>query len=141
MSNQVEQQLPAPQETGPSFRAVTTMLLGAPVIYIIYFIVGYFLAEVACSLGILQFDLAGMNAMVLIELVLTFLALAAIVMLGRRPYRRWRRKPPAHDARWVSGGDAGRFAAVTGLGLTLYFALLTLLTGVAVLLVNPCRWI
>ncbi|HXF63967.1 MAG TPA: hypothetical protein VNK95_20245 [Caldilineaceae bacterium] len=139
MSNQAEQQLPAPVETGPSFRSVATMLLGAPAIYSIYFVAGYFLAEISCSLGLLQFELAGMNAMILIELVLAVLALAAIVGLAWRPYRRWRREPP-RASRGEPGGNTNRFAAAAGLWLSLYFALLTVLTGVAVLVVIPCRW-
>jgi hypothetical protein len=135
MTNQLDE---SPPISTPAFRSVATRLLAAPVSYSLYFLIGYFGVEIACTLGFLQFSVAGMNAMVLTVLGLTALTLVVILLFGWPAYRQWRR---ARDIPDESGGDAERFAAAAGTGLALFFALLTVLTGVAVLTLNPCGWV
>ncbi|RIK57504.1 MAG: hypothetical protein DCC57_01825 [Chloroflexi bacterium] len=122
----------------PAARRVALRLLGAPVIYSVYFLIAYFLVEIGCGLGFLQGRVAGMPALTAAVLALTVVALAAILAQGLPGYRQWRRARVG--ARDETGGDTQRFASGVGVWLTLLFLLVTLLTGIAEVVLSRCRW-
>lgn len=119
-------------------RALWIGLLAGPVIWSIYFVIIYLLAEIACGLNLLQFTVWGVSIILLLVQVITVLALLPILYIGFQAYRRWQRL--RHDEIEI-GEQPAEFMALGGVLLGLLFALATLVTGVSALVVQPCRWI
>ena len=125
----------APAHT-TSARRVSVMLLSAPVIHSVYFLVAYFFVEIACSLGLLQGQVLGMSGVKAVVVGFTLISLALIVATAWPSYRAWRQTDQRSE---VAGENTVRFMALNGLWLALLFGLVTLLMGLAVFLLYPCR--
>ncbi|MEZ4682605.1 MAG: hypothetical protein R2932_51200 [Caldilineaceae bacterium] len=121
-------------DRGATTRGLWLGLLSGPVVYALYFIVGYLLAEATCQGTVLRIRAA--NLVWVIGGLTTLATLLTMIFLWLS-YRRWRHHREAEDA----VGDALAFMAFSGLLLNGLFALLIVVTGVAVFFIDNCQWI
>ena len=126
-----------PQESKEKQRILWLGLLAGPVIYALYFIIGYLLVEFACNTGVLQRTVGGLSFYAVLVLALTLLAALITLLTGLSNVHRWRRHT-------VSSGEpesALPFMLFGGVLLSLFFTSLILLTGIPVLVLQSCRWL
>jgi hypothetical protein len=121
-------------------RSLWVGFLAGPVIWSVYFMVGYALAEFACRLGLLRFNLFGLTALSAIIIGLTLISLAATLYGGYVAYRRWQelRREGQDQLDQGRAERSGPFLAFAGVLLSGLFALLILLTGIPALILSPC---
>ncbi|MBI1299899.1 hypothetical protein GC175_33660 [bacterium] len=125
--------------TFPTDRRLWFCLLNGPVVYTIYFLLGYLFVEAACSADLFTFNVLGLDMITFLVIVFTVLA-AAVTGYGLfLSLRIWRRTHGTNDAT----DDAGYvpFMAFTGAWMSGLFTLVILLTGVPALYVVLCDWI
>lgn len=117
-----------------NIRALWIGLLAGPVVYALYFIVGYLLAEATC-----QSDIIGLERADLDMVIGGITAVAAAILIGAVFYsiRTWQRNRSRSD----DVGGALSFMAYGGLLLSLLFVLLIGVTGVAVFWIDQCVWV
>ena len=135
------------QDHFPSARSLVIGMLAGPVVWIVYFMIGYGLIEAACKTPLFGFSLAGLMGISIIVIGLTLVALVVVVWAGGMAYRNWQQlgdvvEPGTEDeaslsAEWLSVGH-GRFMAFTGLLLNGLFAIIIFATGLPALLLWPC---
>jgi hypothetical protein len=115
-------------------------MLAGPVIWSLYFIVGYEYTEVACSIPHTGFPVWLYMASTQVIVVLTLLATLAIAGAGWLSWRRWRQfQNDSHATAQLDDHDVpDRFLAQAGILLSVLFVLLTLLTGTAALFLEIC---
>jgi hypothetical protein len=119
-------------------RAAWTHLLAGPVIYSVYFIVGYMIAEAGCKTEFLSGTMMGINAVSAVIVVLT--GVTALVLLYEvvTSYRHWRRYQNAPESELEVHKP---FVWMSGLLLSALFALMTISTGISIFALQPCEWI
>lgn len=118
-----------------SLRTLWFASLLGPIAYSIYFLIGYMLAEAACKADLLRFTFLGMDGLAATELLLTLLTAAIIgagMVLTLRVWQRTDGQPMEQSA--------ARFLAFGALWLNPFFILTTLVTGGALLFLQPCSW-
>jgi hypothetical protein len=116
-------------------------LLSGPIIWSVYFLAGYLLAELACRIDILPGTLFGMNALSGVLILLTLAALGASVLAGLHGYRTYKKHSRVNEPNQPEEMDIdarNRFMALSGLILNVLFVFLILLTGYPLLVLNPC---
>jgi len=130
---------PVSQEKRQSLeRTAWIYLLAGPVLYSVYFVLGYLIAEAGCNTALRTNTLFGINAVAAIIVGLTGLTTLLLVYTGIGAYRAWRR---------YQNGDATDhevhrpFVWRSGLLLGLLFTLMTVVTGISVFFLQPCAWI
>lgn len=113
-------------------------LLTGPVVYALYFVVGYLIVEAACQTGALQTAVGGLSLYSVIVLALTLLAALVTLLMGLSNFQRWRRHA-------IHRGDdpesAVPFMVFGSVLLSVLFTSLILLTGIPVLVLQSCRWV
>jgi hypothetical protein len=112
-------------------------LLTGPIVYALYFIIGYLLVEVACNTGILQTTVAGLSLYAVIVLALTLFAALITLISGLSNFRNWRRRKQASEEL----ESAVPFMVFGGVILSVFFSGLILLTGIPVLVLQSCYWL
>lgn len=128
---------------GQTFRGSRTLWLGlffSPVIWAIFHLAGYMISEAGCRTAFLSSRLGGISAMMLALLVLTGIALVAILWNGWWSYRSWRyyaEKSPEEQYP-LQASDRDEFLALSGLLLSGLFSLLVLLTAYPFFVLNAC---
>lgn len=116
-------------------RNLLTGLLVGPVVYIIYFFAVYFWVEAACAETLLPIMWLGFDGIELgvmgitLVAILLILVIAFYVYLGRKPAE-------THDAQ-----ENRRFVQKVGLWLSVFFVLVTLVTGVPIVFLERCTWV
>ncbi len=135
------------QDHFPSARSLVIGMLAGPVVWIVYFMIGYVLIEAACKTPLFGFSLAGLMGISIIVIGLTLVALVVLVWTGRMAYHHWLQlrdvvEPETEgeasfSSEWLSVGH-GRFMAFTGLLLNSLFAIIIFATGLPALLLWPC---
>ena len=125
------------QQSKEKQRILWLGLLVGPVVYALYFIIGYLLVEFACQTGSLQRIVGGLSFYAVLVLALTLLAALITFLTGLSNIQRWRRHA-------VTNGDAESavpFMIFGGVLLSVFFTSLILLTGIPVLVLQSCRWL
>jgi hypothetical protein len=126
-----------------SFRDSRALWLGiffSPVVWSIYHVVGYALVEAACETTFLGFDIAGVSALLVVELALTVIVLLIMGWNAVWSYRSWRHyaaEDPAEEFP-LQAYDRDEFMALSGLLLSATFILTILLTAYPFFVLNPC---
>lgn len=115
-------------------------LANGPIIYSVYFIIGYFFAEATCTADLLRYRLFGLEAISFWIFVLT--ALCALVtgystMMAWRLWRQTRHNEEAADVE----NSYPPFLAFIGAWLSGFFTLMILLSGVPAYVLVICDWI
>lgn len=117
-------------------------LLGSPVVWGAHFLVSYLWVEAVCQAGpvVLDATILGLTAAAHVVLALTLVSVIAASYVGWSAYRRWRELSQGQDqsASPASLEEGKRFMAFSGMVLSLLFAPIILLTGLPVLVLNPC---
>lgn len=130
--------------TSPAYsghlRSLWFGLLAGPIVWSIYFIVGYGATEYVCKLGLLEFRILGLAAISAIIVGLTLIALLITLYAGFLAYRNWQRVgkdasegPPSHRPE-----ENTQFMAQAGMLLSGLFTLIILLTGIPAFVLPPC---
>ena len=130
------------------------LLLSGPVIWSVYFLAGYSLVEASCSSSFLAGEIGGLPTVSIVVTVLTLLALGLSAFAGWRAYQHWRSwKTPDEDlflgdppfAAFEGKPDetfdlreSQAFMMLSALILSALFSLTILITGIPVLLLDPC---
>ncbi|MCE7984615.1 MAG: hypothetical protein DYG89_25870 [Caldilinea sp. CFX5] len=112
-----------------------TGLLAGPVVYSLYFMAVYLLVEAACREALLQGELWGLNALQTAVVGLTAVAVVSTLALARYGYSGGR-QAGSEDAQ-----RNRRFLVRTGLWLSGFFVLVTLVTGLPILVLELCTWV
>lgn len=126
--------------TGQRLRPLWFSVLVGPLVYSIYFLIGYMIAEAACKADLLNFTVLGLDGLAVTELILTLLS---VVIIGSGFVIAWR---TGQSRRAQGGGDQGseesasRFLAFGGLVLNPLFILVTVATGGTLIFLQPCSW-
>jgi hypothetical protein len=112
--------------------------LSGPVVYSVYFMLGYLLGEFGCDAGLQRFSWRGVGLITAGTGVLTVLAAATTLTIGIRTFRRWRVLRRKH----AQGQDSpAGFLSFTGAWLNGLFTVLILLTGLPAWLLEICEWV
>lgn len=119
-------------------RVLWVGLLTGPVVYALYFIVGYLLVEFACQTGFLQTSIGGVALYTVLVLLLTVVAALITALRGLSNLRLWRQRPPVTPD---APDSAVPFMLFGGVLLSLFFTTMILLTGIPFLVLHSCRWI
>ena len=112
-----------------------TGLLAGPVVYSLYFMAIYLLVEAACREALLQGELWGLNALRVAVVGLTIAAVVIMLALTFLTYPGGR-----HTGREDARRNQ-RFMAQTGLWLSGFFVVVTLVTGIPILVLELCSWV
>lgn len=108
-------------------------MLSGPLIWAVYFFAGYGLAEFGCRAGWLAGQVAGIYAASLVIVLLTIVAAAGAGFAGWMVYRRWQRRTGAGSA------PVRHWMDYVGLMLSALFTFLIVMTGLPLLVLEPCR--
>jgi hypothetical protein len=117
-------------------RSLVLGVLIGPISWSVFFLVGYLIAETACTAGILQSSIAGLNLVVVVILAVALLAILVTGFGSLRSYRRWRAQ--SSDARQTE--DLATFLALVGTALNVLFALAIVSTALGLIYLEPCSW-
>ena len=109
-------------------------LFSGPLIYALYFISGYLLAEATCAQNLFGIGPARLAPALGI---LTGIAAFATLLMSWLSYGLRHHLHPRDDAL----GDALAFMALGGLLLNGLFTLLIVVTGVSIFFIDSCQWI
>lgn len=109
---------------GRTFGGSVVLLLAGPVLWTGHFLAAYFFAELACAAGWLRSEIAGVSALVLITVIVTFAAAAASVVFGVAGFR----------ARTGPHGDL----AFAGFLLSALGAIVIVFVGISPAFHEPC---
>jgi hypothetical protein len=116
-------------------------LLGGPVIWAAHFTIVYAVASTSCQLGFLiDRTLLGLNALTAVLIIITIVAIAAMVYGIFLTYRNWQRL--TDDRREGVGQperNRQRFMAFSGLALNVIFIVSVILTLVPSFFFHPCQ--
>lgn len=126
--------------TGQRLRPLWFSVLVGPLVYSIYFLIGYMIAEAACKADLLNFTLLGMDGLAVTELLLTVISVVIISSGFVIAWRSWRSRRAQGDGGQGSDESARHFLAFGGLVLNPLFILVTGATGGALLFLQPCSW-
>lgn len=140
---------PAPASFTPPVRRrgrrfLWYIVLSGPVIYTVYFIAAWAVAEYSCLGNGLTFSLGGMNGVSLVVLALTLVTLVALLASTALAWRAWRRRRDQADADHSEyDNSVGTEAAMAFVGLLLntFFVVVTLMTGIPSLVLVACDWV
>lgn len=119
-------------------RTLWVGLLAGPLVYAVYFVIGYLLVEFACLTGALQSTVAGLSLYAVMVLILTLFAALVTLLSGLSNFHNWRRRVRAkeHDSE-----SAVPFMVFGGVLLSVFFTGLILLTGIPLLVLQSCQWL
>jgi hypothetical protein len=109
--------------------------LAGPVIYFIYFVAAWVLAEFGCLAGLGQVKFLGVNPIYAGVLAFTLIAALLTLYVGVTSYRQWRALRQA--AAQANGGAPG-FMLFVGIWFDAIFGVVILLTAVPMLLGSAC---
>ena len=124
-------------------RSAKTLWFGmfaSPVFWSLHLVIGSFLSEAACYTNFLGFRILGMGALTFILIVLTILAMGAVIWNGWWSYRSWRhyqRENPEEEFP-LQAYDRDEFLALSGFLLSGIFFLLLLINLYPFLVLRPC---
>jgi hypothetical protein len=117
-------------------------LLAGPIVWSVYFLIGYGLAEVACRTDALSFNLFSWPALAIAIIGLTLLALLITLYAGVLAYRNWRQagdRSLLYYSEQELSERYNQFMAFAGILLNLLFGFVIFLTGLpAFFLQQPC---
>jgi hypothetical protein len=119
-------------------RALIYGLLNGPIVYSVYFLIVYFLVEGSCKSGLINAQFLGFGLVMSVIILLTVVAAVATAAAGWIAWRNLQHAQRAPDRR----DDAySNFTLTAAIWLNGFFALMIVLTGLPVLLLEVCTWI
>lgn len=115
-------------------------LLNGPIVYSLYFVIGYFFAEATCKVDLLRYTVLGLDAISFWIVVLTVASAAITGYSTVVAVRTWQRtrsddESPRAERSYVP------FMAFVGAWLSGIFTLSILLSGVSAFFLVVCDWI
>ncbi len=130
-------------------------LLAGPILYALYFITVYLLAEAACRTELLAGTIGGLPLLSATVLIITLAAALCTLVNGLSNYRHWRQRQPLpqqqqqRSSRAISDVEYAtanpetsvRFMAFGGLLLSVLFTVMILFTGIPIFTLQACRWV
>ncbi len=129
-------------------------LLAGPVLYALYFIMVYLLAEAACQQNLFTATVSGLPLRSIFILIITLAVAFCTFVNGLSNYRRWREQQAEHrlsgqqQQRQPNGeyatadpGTSLHFMAFGGLLLSVLFTMMILYTGLPILVLQVCQWV
>ncbi len=118
-------------------------LLAGPVLYSLYFLAGYFWAEWACKMELLQFSFLGLRGVSLSLIVLTALFFAVSLYEITLSFRQWRGgSHEPEDDEMARREEFEGFIGFSGFLLGVLFSAGILITGATLFFLRPpCAWL
>lgn len=119
-------------------------VLGMPITWFIYLVLGWGISELGCKLGLGNFQLFGLNSVVTWIAIATVIALLAAIGTGVVAIRNWRlvgrgeslvEDPVTADKTL----ERRQFMAQLGVMLSLLFLLLIILSAIPPFVLPPCE--
>lgn len=107
--------------------------LASAIIWMVYFMLVYLIAEARCRIAFLDYALLGASAASVVTVVLTVTAIGVIAVYTVGSWRRWKQETGPPDVA-EQGNVLGLLGVVSG-GI---FAIATLSVGIPVLFLPPC---
>ena len=129
------------EQTGRELNAWFHLLAG-PVLYSLYFLAGYFWAEWACKMELLQFTFLGLQGVSLSIIALTAVFFAVSLYEIYLSFRQWRSGSHEPDDNQMERTEEFEgFVGFSGFLLGTLFGLAILLTGLTMFFLRPpCEW-
>jgi hypothetical protein len=115
-------------------------LASGPIVYSLYFLIGYFLAEAACVADLLRYRIFGLEAISFWITVLTASAAAITLFSTVVAFRQWWRTREDDEAT-AAERSYPPFMAFVGAWLSGIFTIFILLSGVPAFFLVICDWI
>jgi hypothetical protein len=115
-------------------------MFASPVIWSVYLLVGYSLAEASCRTSLLRFQILGTDALLVVLIALSALAVTGVVWNAWWSYRSWRHYAmlnPEEDFS-LQAFDRDEFLALSGLLLSGIFLFLVLINIYPFLTLKLC---
>ncbi len=116
------------------------VLASGPIVYSLYFLIGYLLAEASCVAGTLRYRLLGLEAISFWIILLTVVAAAITAYSTVVALRHWQQAEHGATATTAEHGYPP-FMAFVGAWLNGLFTLFILLSGVPAYFLVLCDWI
>lgn len=114
-------------------------LISGPLVWTIYFIIGYALIEAACKTTLLDEPIQQLDGIAFTILILTGVGMLLALVGTLFNLRHWRQiKQESIDSSGGRTESVRGYMAFTGLLLNLIFGFTIVFTGVAALFLNPC---
>ncbi|RPJ47356.1 MAG: hypothetical protein EHM21_08215 [Chloroflexi bacterium] len=115
-------------------------MFASPVIWSIYLVVGYALAEAACMTGLLTFEWFGVSALLVVLLALSVLTVGGILWNAWWSHRSWRHYAAQNpeEEHPLQAYDRDEFLALSGLLLSGIFLFLVLINVYPLLTLRLC---
>jgi hypothetical protein len=117
-------------------------LLGGPVLWITHFLISYALGEFGCDarLPVLHLNILGFSLLSWIILSFTLIVTFVASFVGWSAYRSWKRlkRSRRKDEQDFWEVEARQFMAFSGMLLGALFSLIILVSGLPVLVLDPC---
>ncbi len=121
----------------PSVLVQIAALLAGPVIWVVYFLIVYAVAEFGCISGALNYTIGNLHIITLITAGLGLVAMIGLGAVGWGAYLRWRDLRPTDDESIEARRT--RFISFGSVLLAGLFELAILLNVVPVLVLQPCQ--
>lgn len=112
-----------------------------PIVYSLYFVIGYFFAEAACTADLLRYRILGLEAVSFWIIVLTLVAAAITAFSTVVAFRHWWRSRTDDMDAVPPEQSYPPFMALIGAWMSGIFTLHILLTGIPALFLVLCDWI
>lgn len=116
-------------------------VLVGPVVWSVYFILGYLAVELSCRTDFLRFNLFGVSALLVSIVVLTLITFAVTVYSGFLAFISWRKQKNdvlRYGDNRYKREEPGQFMTLAGAILSALFSLTILLSGLPVFFLQPC---
>ena len=128
----------SPQKVRGAELRIAAHLLAGPVLYSLYFILGYLLVEAGCATAFLDSPLFGLNAEVAVTLALTTITGLILLVETVVVLRRWLRYRHAEESEHEMRKP---FIWMGSFLMNVLFLVMTLVTGASTLMLDPCTWV
>lgn len=131
-------QVVSPEEVRGAEIRIAAHLLAGPVLYSLYFILGYLLVEAGCATAFLDSPLFGMQGEVAVTLGLTAITVLILLVETVVVLRRWLRYRHTDESEHEMHKP---FIWKGSFLMNVLFLVITLVTGASALVLEPCAWV
>jgi hypothetical protein len=120
----------------PAARWLWLGLLGAPSVWLVHILALWMIAEWGCLAGWAHYTILGVQAVTLLLVIATCVALPLVIAAGLVAWRTWRRARASANDRGSENRSA--YMGLGGIALSTLFGFAIILESLPALLLSPC---
>jgi hypothetical protein len=130
---------PTPKITRDDGNQIFMSMVGGVLIWFLHLNVVYGLTSLACKWGWFPFKLAGLSGLAIVQLGITLIAAALILITVYLPWRKWRQYQLDKERLFQhTEGDRRPLIAFVSMGLNLFFLLFIIAAFIVIVSFNAC---